>query len=150
MLNRSKLWMNISASRVVMRRGLCRPASWVKVLLTGQLSSSPRCGPARAVAAGLGRCVAGDRSVQSLTQCRGPQWFPHLLYWEPQWTSEPPQFWKITLCKDSGHQSWGGSIEWWRGSSRAWFDSWLLCSTLDLDQIILYNSVSSSTVRRWW
>lgn len=65
--------------------GLGRPASWVKVLLTGQLSSSPRCGPERTVTAGLGRCVAGDRSVPISHSAEGLYTeIPHLLYWKPQ------------------------------------------------------------------
>lgn len=79
-----------------------------------------------------GSFCAQLHTVQRVTTQR----FPHLLYWVPQWTFEPPIL--ENNCKDSGHQSWGGSEEWWRESSRAWFDSWLLCSTWDLDQITLY------------
>lgn len=150
MLNRSKLWMNISASRVVTRRGLGRPASWVKVLLTGQLSSSPRCGPERTVTAGLGRCVAGDRSVPSFTQCRGSlHRDSHTFYIGNPNELLNPQFWKITVkTVDTNHEEAMKS----GGESPAGLGLTLGFSAQRgiLTRLLSTNLVSSSIVRRWW
>lgn len=45
--------------QAILRRGSRQPTSQVKVLLTGQLSSSPRRCPEPAVGAGPGRCAGG-------------------------------------------------------------------------------------------
>ena len=105
--------------------------------MTGQLSSSPRCGPERTVTAGLGRCVAGDRSVPSFTQCRGSlHRDSHTFYIGNPNELLNPQFLKITVkTVDTNHEE---AMKSGGESSRAWFDSWLLCSTWDLDQITLY------------
>ena len=103
----------------------------------------------RTVTAGLGRCVAGDRSVPSFTQCRGSlHRDSHTFYIGYPNELLNPQFWKITVkTVDTNHEEAVKS----GGESPAGLGLTLGFSAQRgiLTRLLFTNLVSSSIVRRW-